>query len=34
MALYTEQTLKVHNSLTGTKETFTPIHEGLSLIHI
>ncbi|MDC6355397.1 MULTISPECIES: cysteine--tRNA ligase [unclassified Robiginitalea] len=28
MALYTEQTLKVHNSLTGTKETFTPIHEG------
>ncbi|MBC2839762.1 cysteine--tRNA ligase [Robiginitalea sp. SC105] len=28
MALYTEQTLKVHNSLSGSKEVFTPIHEG------
>lgn len=28
MALYKEQTLKVHNSLTGKKEVFTPIHEG------
>ena len=28
MALYTQQTLRVHNSLTGKKEVFTPIHEG------
>lgn len=28
MHLYQENTLKVYNSLTGEKETFTPIHEG------
>ncbi len=28
MALYEEQTLKIHNSLTGKKEVFKPIHEG------
>ncbi|UWX55707.1 cysteine--tRNA ligase [Maribacter litopenaei] len=28
MQLYQEQTIKVHNSLTGKKETFTPINEG------
>lgn len=28
MALYKEQLLKVHNSLTGKKEVFEPIHEG------
>ncbi|MDC6404986.1 MULTISPECIES: cysteine--tRNA ligase [Maribacter] len=28
MPLYQEQTIKVHNSLTGKKETFIPINEG------
>ncbi len=28
MALYAEQTLKVHNSLSGAKEVFEPLHEG------
>lgn len=28
MALYNEQTLKVHNSLSGKKEVFEPLHEG------
>ena len=28
MALYAEQTLKVHNSLSGKKEVFEPLHEG------
>ncbi|WP_373057046.1 cysteine--tRNA ligase [Zunongwangia sp. H14] len=28
MALYQEQSLKIYNSMTGEKETFTPINEG------
>ena len=28
MPLYSNQTLKIYNSLSGEKETFTPIHEG------
>ncbi|MFE3869340.1 cysteine--tRNA ligase [Flavobacterium sp. LS2P90] len=28
MPLYNSQTLKIYNSLSGEKETFTPIHEG------
>jgi cysteinyl-tRNA synthetase len=28
MPLYTSQTLKIYNSLSGEKETFVPIHEG------
>ncbi|MDG1572220.1 cysteine--tRNA ligase [Robiginitalea sp. M366] len=28
MALYTEQTLRLQNSLSGEKEVFTPLHEG------
>ncbi|WP_348813608.1 cysteine--tRNA ligase [Flavobacterium maritimum] len=28
MSLYNSQTIKIYNSLSGEKETFTPIHEG------
>jgi cysteinyl-tRNA synthetase len=28
MPLYSNQTLKIYNSLSGEKETFVPIHEG------
>ena len=28
MELYKSQNLKIYNTLTGEKETFTPIHEG------
>ena len=28
MPLYTSQTLKIYNSLSGEKETFVPINEG------
>lgn len=28
MSLYSDQNLKIYNSLSGEKETFTPIHEG------
>ena len=28
MRLYKNHTLKIYNSLSGEKETFTPIHEG------
>jgi cysteinyl-tRNA synthetase len=34
MPLYTTQKLKIYNSLSGEKETFVPIHEGIWYVYV